>query len=112
MAESSLFDGDVYDYIRRQQLRWELISSEQGWIFVGIIGLVKNNQWACLQDDGDCILNNDALMMAVVLLFDSAVNDYGGDSDSGDSLFSSEEESSSSTSLMYFIIIYDGNRPT
>ena len=50
--------------------------------------------------------------MAVVLLFDSAVNDYGGDSDSGDSLFSSEEESSSSTSLMYLIIINDGNRST
>jgi hypothetical protein len=47
---------------------------------------VKNNQSACRQDDGDCILNNDALIMAVVLLFDSAVNDYGGDSDSGDSL--------------------------
>ena len=53
MAESSLFDGDVYDYVRRQQRQWELISSEQGWIFVGIIGLVKNNQSACRQDDGD-----------------------------------------------------------
>ena len=68
----------------------KLISSEQGWIFVSIIGLVKNNQSARRQDDGDCILNNDALMMAVVLLFDGAVNDYGGDSDSGDSLLSAE----------------------
>jgi len=29
--------------------------------------------------------------MAVVLLFDGVFDDYGGDSDSGDSLLSSEE---------------------
>ena len=50
--------------------------------------------------------------MAVVLLFDGVVDDYGGDSDSGDSLLSAEEGSSLSSSLMYFVIINDGTRPT
>jgi len=40
---------------------------------------------------GDSPLNNDALMMAVVLLFDGVVDNYAGDSNSGDSLLSSEE---------------------
>ena len=50
--------------------------------------------------------------MAVVLLFDGVVDNYAGDSNSGDSLLSAEEGSSLSSSLMYIIIIYDGNRPT
>jgi len=54
----------------------------------------------CRQDDGGSLLNNDALIMAVVLLFDGVVDDYGGDSDSGDSLLSVKEGE-------FFIIIVD-----
>ena len=45
-------------------------------MFVGIIGLMKINESVVGQDDGDSPINNNALIMAAVLLFDGVVDDY------------------------------------
>jgi len=50
--------------------------------------------------------------MAVVLLFDGVVDDYGGDRIAVTVCYHRRSGKSLSASLMYFTIIYDGNRST